>query len=86
MGGSSIELVRIQQALEQMTGQEIPIVDLFRLPNIMDVAHYIDARLNDRSDPAAIAEEGSETRHASAARENRALRRKRVQPGEKADD
>ena len=86
MGGSSIELVRIQQALEQMTGQEIPIVDLFRLPNIMDVAHYIDARLNDRSDPAAIAEEGSDTRHASAARENRALRRKRVQPGEKADD
>lgn len=45
LGGSSIELVRIQQALEAIIGQEIPIVDLFRLPTIADVARYLDEQL-----------------------------------------
>ncbi len=39
-------MVRIQQALEAIIGQEIPIVDLFRLPTIADVARYLDEQLH----------------------------------------
>ena len=50
-GGSSIELVRIQQALEAIIGREIPIVDLFRLPTIADVARYPDEQLHNLPPP-----------------------------------
>ncbi|OCG20190.1 non-ribosomal peptide synthetase [Gilliamella sp. App2-1] len=78
MGGSSIELVRIQQALEQMTAQEIPIVDLFRLPNIIEVSHYIESLQNDSSEPE---ENNGQSPNISSARGNLALRRKRQTEG-----
>lgn len=80
MGGSSIELVRIQQALEQMTGQEIPIVDLFRLPNVIEVSRYIESLQNDTA-ISAQDEHKEQSPDMSAARGNLALRRKRQTEG-----
>ncbi|WP_276830946.1 colibactin hybrid non-ribosomal peptide synthetase/type I polyketide synthase ClbK [Frischella perrara] len=80
MGGSSIELVRIQQALEQMTGQEIPIVDLFRLPNVIEVSRYIESLQNDTA-TSAQDEHKEQSPDMSAARGNLALRRKRQTEG-----
>ncbi len=86
LGGSSIELVRIQQALEAIIGQEIPIVDLFRLPTIADVARYLDEQLHNLPAAHDIVLAQAEVSQVSAARENLALRRKRAQQGEKGDE
>lgn len=80
MGGSSIELVRIQQALEQMTGQEIPIVDLFRLPNVIEVSRYIES-LQDDSFTNEKETNNEQSPDISSARGNLALRRKRQTEG-----
>ncbi|MBW5932243.1 non-ribosomal peptide synthetase [Klebsiella michiganensis] len=86
LGGSSIELVRIQQALEAFIGQEIPIVDLFRLPTIADVARYLDDQRHNLPDARDVVLAQVEASQVSAAREDLALRRKRAQQGEKGDE
>ncbi|WP_294843779.1 non-ribosomal peptide synthetase [uncultured Gilliamella sp.] len=75
MGGSSIELVRIQQALEKMTEQEIPIVTLFRLKNIIELSSYIESLKNEQPIPDS---EGMSTQSTDIAttRNNLVLRRK----------
>lgn len=80
LGGSSIELVRLQQALEKIAGQEIPIVELFRLPNIIELSRYIESLQN--GSPAPQQAESSEPApDISGARGNLALRRRRQTEG-----
>lgn len=78
--------MRIQQALEAFIGQEIPIVDLFRLPTIADVARYLDDQRHNLPDARDVVLAQVEASQVSAAREDLALRRKRAQQGEKGDE
>lgn len=86
LGGSSIELVRIQQALEVLIGQEIPIVDLFRLPTIADVARYLNDQRHNLPEASDVVLAQAEASQVGAARENLARRRKRAQQGGKGDE
>ncbi|MCY1137656.1 amino acid adenylation domain-containing protein [Actinoplanes sp. Pm04-4] len=42
LGGHSLALAEVQHRLAEATGREIPLVDLFRYPNVRALAAYLD--------------------------------------------
>ncbi len=54
LGGHSLKLVRVQRRLEERTGRELSIVDLFRYPTVAALADHLSAAPVERT-PAAVA-------------------------------
>ena len=70
LGGHSLLMVKVQAAIRDRLGRDVPVVDLFAHPTITALAAALDAGA-----PAAVEPAGAEER---AARQREALRRRRA--------
>lgn len=46
LGGNSLLLVKVHYRLEQLTGKQIPLIDLFRYPTVALLAEYLQGKEN----------------------------------------
>jgi amino acid adenylation domain-containing protein len=50
LGGTSFDIIKINEKLKQKYRLEIPVVEMFRYTTVNTLAQYIDARINNKSD------------------------------------
>jgi acyl carrier protein len=59
VGGHSLLIARMQQALREALGQEVSVVELFQYPSVGALAAHLESR-GDTAAPAAEAAQGTE--------------------------
>jgi amino acid adenylation domain-containing protein len=74
LGGTSLLLARVQQALESELRTKIPITDLFDRPRLKDLAAHLQSRLSSENEQATQAEARSDGTTALRRRLDRRLR------------
>jgi amino acid adenylation domain-containing protein len=74
LGGTSLLLARVQQALESELQTKIPVTDLFDHPRLMDLAAHLQSRLNNQGSEATLADAEPEGTAALRRRLDRRLR------------
>jgi amino acid adenylation domain-containing protein len=56
LGGNSLLLVQVQEKLEKVLNQDVPVIALFQYPTINALSHYLEPSLTPQNDQTAFQE------------------------------
>ncbi len=79
LGGHSLLLVRLQRRLEEELGRELPLMGLFRYPNVRALAEHLEAPASEESGRVQVKSRAQ--RQIEAAKRQRRRRRVPSRPG-----